>query len=164
MLMARPRTIPNPPSTFSPIRPPMAHSLCPSKRLRSTKRTEAHPIRSAEPTENLRARPVPTSMATPVPSRPSRLSPPSPDENTLISQPATPITTTASSADLTNSPSFPSGHTTLWLHGLNPSGAPCSSAPTRRWSTRGAEYGNDRIIMGAHYAMDVPRWAHARPV
>jgi hypothetical protein len=56
--------------------------------------------------------------------------------------------------DLTNSPSYPSGHTTYGYTGalllaiLVPSRYPEMMA-------RGAEYGNDRIIIGAHYAMDV---------
>ncbi len=56
--------------------------------------------------------------------------------------------------DLTNSPSFPSGHTTygytgaLLLAMLVPERYPQMLA-------RGAEYGNDRILIGAHYAMDV---------
>jgi hypothetical protein len=56
--------------------------------------------------------------------------------------------------DLTDSPSYPSGHTTygytgtLLLAMLVPERAPQLIA-------RGAEYGNDRIIVGAHYAMDV---------
>ena len=56
--------------------------------------------------------------------------------------------------DLTDSPSYPSGHTTygytdgLLLALLVPDRYP-------QMVTRAAEYGNDRIIMGAHYAMDV---------
>jgi hypothetical protein len=56
--------------------------------------------------------------------------------------------------DLTNSPSFPSGHTTYGYTGgillglLVPERYPQMIA-------RAAEYGNDRILMGAHYAMDV---------
>jgi hypothetical protein len=58
------------------------------------------------------------------------------------------------SMDLTNSPSFPSGHTTYGYTGalllaiLVPDRYPQMIA-------RGAEYGNDRILIGAHYAMDV---------
>ncbi len=56
--------------------------------------------------------------------------------------------------DLTNSPSYPSGHTTygytgaLMLAILVPERYP-------QMIVRAAEYGNDRIIVGAHYAMDV---------
>ena len=56
--------------------------------------------------------------------------------------------------DLTNSPSYPSGHTTygyteaLLLAVLVPQRYPEMIA-------RAAEYGNDRIVIGAHYAMDV---------
>ena len=56
--------------------------------------------------------------------------------------------------NLTDSPSFPSGHTTYGYMGsillavLLPERYP-------EMIVRGAEYGNDRIIMGAHYAMDV---------
>jgi hypothetical protein len=56
--------------------------------------------------------------------------------------------------NLTNSPSYPSGHTTygyteaLLLAVLVPQRYPEMIA-------RAAEYGNDRIILGAHYAMDV---------
>ncbi len=56
--------------------------------------------------------------------------------------------------DLINSPSFPSGHTTYGYTGalllalLVPDRYP-------EMMTRAAEYGNDRIIIGAHYAMDV---------
>ncbi|GAB0115346.1 phosphatase PAP2 family protein [Acidisoma sp. C75] len=57
-------------------------------------------------------------------------------------------------ADLVNSPSFPSGHTTYAFTGalilslLVPERYPQLMA-------RAAEYGDDRIILGAHYAMDV---------
>jgi PAP2 superfamily len=56
--------------------------------------------------------------------------------------------------DLTNSPSYPSGHTTYGYTGaillavLVPERYPEMIA-------RGAEYGNDRVIMGSHYVMDV---------
>jgi hypothetical protein len=56
--------------------------------------------------------------------------------------------------DLTDSPSYPSGHSTygytegLMLALLVPKRYPQMIA-------RAAEYGNDRIIMGPHYAMDV---------
>jgi hypothetical protein len=56
--------------------------------------------------------------------------------------------------NLVNSPSFPSGHTTYGYAGglllalLVPSRYPQMIA-------RAAEYGNDRIVLGAHYAMDV---------
>ena len=56
--------------------------------------------------------------------------------------------------NLTDSPSFPSGHTTygymgsLMLAMLVPDRYP-------EMVVRAAEYGNDRIVMGAHYAMDV---------
>lgn len=58
------------------------------------------------------------------------------------------------SQNLTDSPSFPSGHTTygyteaLLLALLLPQRYPQMIA-------RAAEYGNDRIVLGAHYAMDV---------
>jgi PAP2 superfamily len=57
-------------------------------------------------------------------------------------------------ADLRTNPSFPSGHTTfgytegVLLGILLPQRYPQMVA-------RAAEYGNDRIILGAHYAMDV---------
>lgn len=57
-------------------------------------------------------------------------------------------------ADLRTNPSFPSGHTTfgytegVLLGILMPQHYPQMVA-------RAAEYGNDRIIIGAHYAMDV---------
>jgi hypothetical protein len=56
--------------------------------------------------------------------------------------------------DLTNSPSYPSGHTTygymagLLLALLLPERYP-------QMVVRAAEYGDDRIILGAHYTMDV---------
>ena len=56
--------------------------------------------------------------------------------------------------DLRMSPAFPSGHTT---YGYAESVLLGILVP-QRYSpmvTRGAEYGNDRIILGAHYAMDV---------
>jgi hypothetical protein len=58
------------------------------------------------------------------------------------------------SQDLRTSPAFPSGHTTygytesVLLGILHPQRYPQMIA-------RGAEYGNSRIILGAHYAMDV---------
>jgi hypothetical protein len=56
--------------------------------------------------------------------------------------------------DLTNSPSYPSGHTT---YGYTGALLLAVLVPERyqQMITRGAEYGNDRIIFGAHYAMDV---------
>jgi hypothetical protein len=56
--------------------------------------------------------------------------------------------------NLINSPSYPSGHTT---YGYMGSVMLAILVPERyqQMVVRGAEYGNDRIIMGAHYAMDV---------
>lgn len=56
--------------------------------------------------------------------------------------------------NLTNSPSYPSGHTT---YGYMGSLIFAVLVPERyqQMITRGAEYGNDRILIGAHYAMDV---------
>ena len=56
--------------------------------------------------------------------------------------------------NLVDSPSYPSGHTT---YGYMGSVVLAVLVPDRyqQMITRGAEYGNDRIIMGAHYAMDV---------
>ena len=56
--------------------------------------------------------------------------------------------------NLINSPSYPSGHTT---YGYTGSVMLAILVPERyqQMVARGAEYGNDRIIMGAHYAMDV---------
>lgn len=56
--------------------------------------------------------------------------------------------------NLINSPSFPSGHTT---YGYMGSLLLAILVPDRyqEMIARGAEYGNDRILMGAHYAMDV---------
>jgi hypothetical protein len=56
--------------------------------------------------------------------------------------------------DLVNSPSFPSGHTT---YGFTGSLVLAELVPERfqQMIARASEYGNDRILMGAHYAMDV---------
>ena len=56
--------------------------------------------------------------------------------------------------NLIDSPSFPSGHTT---YGYMGSLLLAILVPDRyqEMIVRGAEYGNDRILMGAHYAMDV---------
>jgi hypothetical protein len=56
--------------------------------------------------------------------------------------------------NLIDSPSYPSGHTT---YGYMGSLVLALLVPERyqQMITRAAEYGNDRIIMGAHYAMDV---------
>ncbi len=56
--------------------------------------------------------------------------------------------------DLTKSPAFPSGHTT---YGYTEATLSAILVPERfpQMIVRGAEYGNDRIILGAHYAMDV---------
>lgn len=56
--------------------------------------------------------------------------------------------------DLLNSPAFPSGHTT---YGTTESMILAILVPARyrQMVTRAAEYGNDRILVGAHYAMDV---------
>ncbi|MDF2598720.1 MAG: PA-phosphatase [Methylobacterium brachiatum] len=56
--------------------------------------------------------------------------------------------------DLVDSPSYPSGHTT---YGYTESLILALLVPERyqQMVARAAEYGNDRIIVGAHYAMDV---------
>jgi hypothetical protein len=56
--------------------------------------------------------------------------------------------------NLINSPSFPSGHTT---YGYMGSVLLAVLVPERyqQMMVRAAEYGNSRILMGAHYAMDV---------
>ena len=56
--------------------------------------------------------------------------------------------------DLTKSPSYPSGHTT---YGFTGAVLLAVLVPERypEMIARGAEYGNDRILMGSHYAMDV---------
>lgn len=56
--------------------------------------------------------------------------------------------------DLIKSPSYPSGHTT---YGYTGAVLLAILVPERyqQMMARGAEYGNDRIIVGAHYAMDV---------
>lgn len=56
--------------------------------------------------------------------------------------------------NLVDSPSYPSGHTT---YGYTGSLILAVLVPERypQMMARAAEYGNDRIIMGAHYAMDV---------
>lgn len=56
--------------------------------------------------------------------------------------------------DLTNSPSFPSGHTT---YGYTGALLLALLVPDRyqQMITRAAEYGNDRILLGSHYAMDI---------
>ncbi|WP_294532131.1 autotransporter-associated beta strand repeat-containing protein [uncultured Rhodoblastus sp.] len=56
--------------------------------------------------------------------------------------------------NLTNSPAFPSGHTT---YGYTESLLLALLVPERyqQMVTRGAEYGNSRIVIGGHYAMDV---------
>jgi hypothetical protein len=56
--------------------------------------------------------------------------------------------------NLIDSPSYPSGHTT---YGYTGSVLLAVLVPERyqQMIVRGAEYGNDRILMGAHYAMDV---------
>jgi hypothetical protein len=56
--------------------------------------------------------------------------------------------------NLTASPSYPSGHTT---YGYTESLLLALLIPERypQLVARGAEYGNDRIVLGAHYAMDV---------
>jgi hypothetical protein len=56
--------------------------------------------------------------------------------------------------DLTNSPSYPSGHTT---YGYTGAVLLAVLVPERyaEMIARGAEYGNDRVIVGAHYVMDV---------
>ncbi len=56
--------------------------------------------------------------------------------------------------NLLNSPSYPSGHTT---YGYTGALVLAMLVPERyqQMVVRAAEYGNDRIIIGAHYAMDV---------
>ena len=56
--------------------------------------------------------------------------------------------------DLRKNPSYPSGHTT---YGYTESLVLALLVPERypQMAVRGAEYGNSRIILGAHYAMDV---------
>jgi hypothetical protein len=56
--------------------------------------------------------------------------------------------------NLTDSPSFPSGHTTYgYTEGLLLALLVSQRYP--QMIARAAEYGNDRIILGAHYTMDV---------
>lgn len=57
-------------------------------------------------------------------------------------------------SNLQDSPSYPSGHTTYGYMGSILLGV---LVPDRypQMVARAAEYGNDRILMGAHYAMDV---------
>ena len=56
--------------------------------------------------------------------------------------------------NLVDSPSYPSGHTTYGFAGAL---ALAVLVPERyqQMIARGAEYGDDRILLGAHYAMDV---------
>jgi hypothetical protein len=56
--------------------------------------------------------------------------------------------------DIIASPAFPSGHT---VYGTSESLLFAFMVPERfpQMVTRGAEYGNSRIVLGAHYAMDV---------
>lgn len=56
--------------------------------------------------------------------------------------------------NLTENPSYPSGHT---VYGYAGAIVLAVLVPERypQMVVRGAEYGNDRIILGAHYAMDV---------
>ena len=56
--------------------------------------------------------------------------------------------------NLSASPSYPSGHTT---YGYTGALLLAILVPERyeQMMARGAEYGNDRVIVGAHYAMDV---------
>lgn len=56
--------------------------------------------------------------------------------------------------NLINSPSYPSGHTT---YGYTGAVLLAILVPARyeQMIARGAEYGNDRVIMGSHYVMDV---------
>lgn len=56
--------------------------------------------------------------------------------------------------DLTKSPSYPSGHTT---YGYTGAVLLAVLVPERyeQMITRAAEYGNDRVIIGSHYVMDV---------
>jgi hypothetical protein len=70
----------------------------------------------------------------------------SPSNNTVYSR--------GPAMNLTNSPSYPSGHTT---YGYTGSLILAVLVPERyqQMVARGAEYGNSRIILGAHYAMDV---------
>jgi hypothetical protein len=56
--------------------------------------------------------------------------------------------------NLVDSPSFPSGHTTYGYTGALLL-ALLTPERYREMIARGAEYGDDRIIVGAHYAMDV---------
>jgi peptidoglycan/xylan/chitin deacetylase (PgdA/CDA1 family)/membrane-associated phospholipid phosphatase len=58
------------------------------------------------------------------------------------------------SQNLVNSPSYPSGHTT---HGYAEGVLLALLVPERypQMIARAAEYGNNRIVIGAHYAMDV---------
>ncbi|MBB3900628.1 phosphatase PAP2 family protein [Methylobacterium brachythecii] len=58
------------------------------------------------------------------------------------------------SQNLTDSPSYPSGHTT---YGYTESLLLAILVPERyqQMIARAAEYGNNRIVIGAHYAMDV---------
>jgi autotransporter-associated beta strand protein len=65
-----------------------------------------------------------------------------------------PTTNSAILPSLNSSPAFPSGHT---VYGYTDSTLFALMVPQRfqQMITRGAEFGNSRIVLGAHYAMDV---------
>ena len=63
--------------------------------------------------------------------------------------------------NLVDSPSFPSGHTTYGYTGALLL-ALLTPERYREMIARGAEYGEDRIVVGAHYATDVMAGRHWR--
>jgi hypothetical protein len=64
------------------------------------------------------------------------------------------VTNRGPAMNLADSPSFPSGHTTYGYTGALLL-ALLTPERYREMIARGAEYGDDRIVVGAHYAMDV---------
>ena len=56
---------------------------------------------------------------------------------------------------LAANPAYPSGHTVYGYIGVGSVGSAGAGAVSAKMVTRAAEYGNDRIVLGSHYAMDV---------
>ena len=147
-------SIRTPANTSSPTARQTAKSRFPTTPWPSSKMSTARPILLAAAMADRPELPAPTPSGIPVrfQTEPTILPIVGPD---YFNVPASnDVYNRGPIMNLIDSPSFPSGHTT---YGYMGSILLAVMVPDRyqEMIARGAEYGNDRIIIGAHYAMDV---------
>ena len=143
-----------PANISSPTPRPTAKNRFRTRPWRSSRMSMARPIPLAAPMTGRPERPAPTSSEIPARFRPSPRSLPIIGPDYFNVPASNEVYNRGPIMNLIDSPSFPSGHTT---YGYMGSLLLAVLVPDRyqEMVVRAAEYGNDRIIMGAHYAMDV---------